>query len=342
MHNRIGIIGAGSWGTALAVLLAEKGHEIYLWHRNQKFVEDLKSNRENKKYLPNVLLPDNIIFTNDLKESVIKSDIIVLAVASHGVRETCQKISTYVKSSQVLVNVAKGIENETLLRMSQVIHQEIPNNEVVVLSGPSHAEEVAKGIPTTVVVAGENRKSTEYIQDIFITPTFRVYTNPDIIGVEIGGALKNVIALGAGISDGLGYGDNSKAALMTRGIVEIGRLGQAMGANINTFAGLSGIGDLIVTCTSMHSRNRRAGIQLGKGKRLEEVLSDIGMVVEGVRTTYAAYNLGKKYHVGMPITSELYSVLNHNKSVKESVENLMLRNKTNEMEEIAFKQYKGW
>lgn len=342
MRSRISILGAGSWGTALAILLSKKGHEIYLWHRDKKFIEQLKKDRESKKYLPGILLPDNIILTNDLKDTVIKSNVIVLAVASHGIRETCKKISTYVKPSHILVNVAKGIENETLLRMSQVIHQEIPNNEVVVLSGPSHAEEVAKSIPTTVVVAGESRKPTEYIQDIFISPSFRVYTNPDIIGVEIGGALKNVIALGAGISDGLGYGDNSKAALMTRGIVEIGRLGQAMGANMNTFAGLSGIGDLIVTCTSIHSRNRRAGIQLGKGKKLEEVLLDIGMVVEGIRTAYAAYNLGKEYHVEMPITFEIYNVLNHNKSVRESVENLMLRNKTKEMEEIAFKHYKGW
>ncbi len=342
MSYTIGVIGAGSWGTALAVLLSKKGYQIYLWHRNQEFIEELRDNRENKKYLPGSILSENILLTNDLKECVIKSNIIILAVASQGIREICKKISSYVDSSQILVNVAKGIETNTLFRMSKVIHQEIPKNEVIILSGPSHAEEVAKDIPTAVVVAGKNRKITEFIQDIFISSTFRVYTNPDVIGVELGGALKNVIALATGICDGLGYGDNSKAGLMTRGIVEISRLGHAMGAHVSTFAGLSGLGDLIVTCTSMHSRNRRAGIQLGKGKKLENILQDINMVVEGVGTTSAAYHLSKKYNVEMPITSELYDVLYHDKDAKESVDTLMLRNKTNEMEELALQYYKQW
>jgi glycerol-3-phosphate dehydrogenase (NAD(P)+) len=341
MGNTISIIGAGSWGTALAILLSKNGHQVYLWHRNKKFIEELKINKENKKYLPNVDIPKNIIPTDNLN-CVKKSNIIILAVASQAIREICKSIKPLLNDSQILVNVAKGLEYKTLNRMSEVIYQELPNNSLMTLSGPSHAEEVARDIPTTVVLAGKNRKETEMVQDVFMSSIFRVYTNPDIIGVELGGALKNIIALGAGISDGLGYGDNTRAALMSRGIVEISRLGQAMGANISTFAGLSGIGDLIVTCTSKHSRNRRAGIQLGQGNKVEDVLDNIGMVVEGIRTTYVAYNLSKKLNIEMPITTELYNVLYNNVDVNESVNKLMLRSKTHEMEEVVLDTYNGW
>lgn len=341
MSERISIIGAGSWGTALAILLAKNGHSVYLWHRDKKVIEDFKKYNQNIKYLPDIDLPDNIIATDSLS-CVSKSNIVVLAIASQAIREICIKIKPFLNNSQTIINVAKGIEYGSLNRMSQVINQELPDNELMILSGPSHAEEVARDIPTTVVLTGQNRIRTEKVQDVFMSPTFRVYTNPDIVGVELGGALKNIIALGAGISDGLGYGDNTKAALMSRGIVEISRLGQAMGANISTFAGLSGIGDLIVTCTSGHSRNRRAGILLGKGKQVEEVLESIGMVVEGIRTTYAAYKLSEKHKIEMPITTELYNVLYKNADVKQSVNRLMLRNKTHEMEEIVLGTYKGW
>lgn len=335
MKETISIIGAGSWGTALGILLAKNGHNIYLWHRDEQLVHEMHDKRENSRYLPGIKFPENIAVCEQLQYCIEHSNIIVLAVASHGIREICKKISPFLTETHILVNVAKGIEKDTLLRMSEVIAQEIPNNDLITLSGPSHAEEVARDIPTTVVVAGVNRKKTEYIQELFMSTTFRVYTNPDVIGVELGGALKNVIALGAGISDGLGYGDNTKSALMTRGIVEISRLGIAMGANMSTFAGLSGIGDLIVTCTSMHSRNRRAGIQLGQGNSLEEVLNNIGMVVEGVKTTRAAYNLSQKLGIEMPITSEIHDVLYNNGNVKDSVMKLMLRNKTHEVEEVA-------
>lgn len=341
MENTISIIGAGSWGTALAILLSKNGHQVYLWHRNKNFIENLKNNNENTKYLPDVEIPKNVMPTDKL-DCVKKSNIIILAVASQAIREISKSIKPFLNSSQILVNVAKGLEYETLNRMSQVIYQELPNNELMILSGPSHAEEVSRDIPTTVVLAGKNRIKTEMIQDVFMSSTFRVYTNPDIVGVELGGALKNIIALGAGISDGLGYGDNTRAALMSRGIVEISRLGQAMGANISTFAGLSGIGDLIVTCTSKHSRNRRAGILLGQGKKVEEVLENIGMVVEGIRTTYVAYKLSKKLNVEMPITTELYNILYNNVDVNESVNKLMLRNKTHEMEEVVLDTYNGW
>lgn len=342
MTDRICVIGAGSWGTALGMLLSNNGHEVSLWHRNKEFLQNMETDRENSKYLPGIIFPENLKLDYDLENSIKNSNIVVLAVASSGVREICKFIKPFLQQRHTLVNVAKGFESNTLHRMSQVIEQEIPDNEVVVLSGPSHAEEVAKNIPTTVVVSGKSRKATEHIQDIFMAPKFRVYTNPDIIGVELGGALKNVIALGAGISDGLGYGDNTKSALMTRGIVEISRLGEAMGANIITFAGLTGIGDLIVTCTSMHSRNRRTGIQLGQGKKLQEVLHDIGMVVEGIGTTKAAYQLSKKFGVEMPITSEIYNVLYNKSDVRDSVNSLMLRNKTHEMEELAIEYYKEW
>nr|WP_069650184.1 NAD(P)H-dependent glycerol-3-phosphate dehydrogenase [Caloranaerobacter ferrireducens] len=342
MEVTIGVLGGGSWGTALALLLANKGYHVDLWVRDIDQCNYMKEARENKKYLPNVKLSDNINVTNDIEEAVYRKNIILLAVPSHAVRETIKKFKTQLKEQPILVNVAKGIETDTLLRVSEIVKQELPTIEYTVISGPSHAEEVSRDIPTAVVAASTNKKTAEYIQEVFMTPRFRVYTNPDVIGVELGGALKNVIALGAGISDGLGYGDNTKAALMNRGIIEISRLGEKMGANKKTFAGLSGIGDLIVTCTSLHSRNRRAGIKIGQGASLEEAIKSVGMVVEGVRTTKAAYELSRKYNVKMPITEEIYGVLYEGKDVRYSVFNLMMRDKKHEMEEIVQETGFNW
>ncbi len=276
----------------------------------------------------------------DLEKCLEDVEIIVNAVPSHAVRKTANMLKKYVNKNQIIVNVSKGLEEETLLRLSEVIEDEIKGVHVAVLSGPSHAEEVGKELPTTCVVAAKERKVAEKVQDVFMNPTFRVYTNPDIVGVELGGALKNIIALCAGVIDGLGFGDNTKAALMTRGIAEITRLGVAMGARIETFAGLSGIGDLIVTCTSQHSRNRRAGILIGKGKTIEETLKEVHMVVEGVHTSKAAYDIAKKYEVDMPIVNEAYEVLFNKKNPKDAVVDLMVRNKTHEIEEIVIENYK--
>lgn len=342
MYKKVGVIGGGSWGTALAILLAKKGHKVDIWLRDRHQCESINLTKENIKYLPGVILPSNIGISDDLSKVVYQKDVLILAVPSHAVRSTLSLIKNDLNENQIVVNVAKGIETDTLLRISEIVFQETPQVEYVVLSGPSHAEEVAKDMPTTVVVASEKRKVAEYIQDIFMAPKFRVYTNPDVIGVELGGALKNIIALGAGISDGLGYGDNTKAALMNRGLIEIARMGQKMGANLMTFAGLSGIGDLIVTCTSMHSRNRRAGILIGQGKNVEEAIKSIGMVVEGIKTTKAAYQLSRKYNSDMPITEELYGVLYCGEDVKKSVINLMLRDKAHEMENIINKDEYNW
>lgn len=333
--KNICILGGGSWGTALAVVLAKKGYNIDLWLRDKKQCDEINNTRENLKYLQGILLPNNIRATNDIIKAVSNKKIIVSAVPTHAVRETMKVIKNHICGEPIIVNVAKGIEIDTLLRVSEVVAEEIPNAEYTILSGPSHAEEVARDTPTTVVAASTKKAVAELIQDVFMTPKFRVYTNPDVIGVELGGALKNVIALGAGISDGLGYGDNTKAALMNRGFVEIARIGEAMGANKMTFAGLSGIGDLIVTCTSMHSRNRRAGILIGQGHSLEKATESIGMVVEGVKTAKAAYELSKKYGVTMPITEEIYKVLYNGADVKNAVVKLMLRDKTHEIEDIV-------
>ena len=336
------VIGAGSWGTAIASSLGKKGYEVSLWHRREEIINNIKEKRENTKYLPGITIDENIYPTVNLEEALIDAEVIVLAVSSQAVRNVCESLEPYVNSDQIIVNLAKGLEADTYLRLSQVINEVLPYNEVYVLSGPSHAEEVAKGIPTTVVVSGESREKSEYLQEVFSTDTFRVYTNPDIVGVELGGALKNIIALGAGMSDGLGYGDNSKAALMTRGIVEISRLGKVLGAKSESFAGLTGIGDLIVTCTSMHSRNRRAGILLGEGKPLEDVLKEIGMVVEGINATKIAYQISNLYHCDMPITTAIYKVLYENADVKEVVRDMMTRKKKNEIEEINSLYYHGW
>ena len=327
--SKISVIGSGSWGTALAVLLSKNGHNVILWSRVKEKAKKIAEDKENKEYLPCIILSDNINVTYR-DSDILKSNMIILAVPSKAVRETTKKFLPYLLENQIIVNVAKGIEEGSLLRLSQVIKETAPFCRVGVLSGPSHAEEVGKGMVAACVAASESIEVAEEIQRMFMNPTFRVYTNTDIIGVEIGGALKNLIALAAGISDGVGFGDNSKAALMTRGIVEISRLGVAMGGKAETFSGLSGIGDLIVTCTSKHSRNRMAGILLGKGMSLEETLKEVHMVVEGVNTAKAAYDLSVKYNVNMPITKEIYDVLFFGQDTKQAVVNLMTRDKTAE------------
>lgn len=335
MKQKIGVLGGGSWGTALAVLLANKNMDVDIWLRDKNQISQILLERENKKYLPNIKLPLNINLRDDVEKAIYNKDVILLSIPTHGVRDTLKDIKPYINQEQIIVNVAKGIENSSLLRISEIASEILPNNKFAVLSGPSHAEEVALNIPTTVVAASNYKTIAEYVQDLFFTPNFRVYTNPDIIGVELGGSLKNVIALAAGISDGLNYGDNTKAALMTRGIFEMAKLGEKMGANPITFSGLSGIGDLIVTCTSMHSRNRRAGILIGSGKTMEEAIIEIGMVVEGIKTTKSTYELAEKYKIDMPITEELYKVLYKEADVKEAVPHLMVRDRTHEMENIV-------
>jgi len=339
----VAVLGAGSWGTALAVLLANKGDKVTLWGRNIELLEQLAKFRENTKYLPGVHLPANLEITVDMALAVKNADALVLAVPSHGVRELCQALSRLDLKEPYLINTAKGFEVDSLKRLSQVIIQELSwgKDKTVVLSGPSHAEEVGNQLPTAVVAAAKVRDAAEYAQDLFITPKFRVYTNPDVIGVELGGALKNVIALGTGICDGLGLGDNTKAALITRGLAEIGRLGVSMRANPLTFAGLAGVGDLVVTCTSQHSRNRRAGVALGQGLPLDQVLAKVGMVVEGIKATKAAHNLAKLYQVEMPIVEQAYYILFEEKPIKEAVSCLMERSRTHEVEDILL-TLNGW
>lgn len=328
MIMKIAVIGSGSWGTAASVLLAKHNADIYLWSWQQSETDRLNRDRENKEFLPGIMLPENINCTHSMEEAADGADLIVTVVPSPATRTTAKQLSPFVKPSQPIVNLSKGLEDGTLMRLSEVYKAEIPQARIAVMSGPSHAEEVSRGLPTTNVVASEDNQLACFIQDIFMDKTFRVYTGNDVIGVELGGALKNVMALCAGISDGLGYGDNTKAALMTRGLAEITRLGVKMGAKSETFSGLSGIGDLIVTCTSMYSRNRRAGILLGQGKSLEETLKEVHMVVEGVNTAGAALALSKKFDVPMPIVYEANEILYNNKNAREAVNSLMTRGKT--------------
>lgn len=323
----IGIIGAGSWGTALAVLLHTNGNHITMWSVMEDEIRMLQTEHEQKDKLPGVKLPEDMAFTTNLEQTVRGKDVLVLAVPSPFIRETARRIEPYVREGQILVNVSKGIEESTLMTLSQVIEKEIPVVDVAVLSGPSHAEEVGRGIPTTIVVGARKKETAEYLQNLFMNEVFRVYTSSDVLGIELGAALKNVVALAAGIADGLGYGDNTKAALITRGIAEIARLGISMGGRIETFYGLTGIGDLIVTCASMHSRNRRAGILIGKGASMEEAMQEVKMVVEGVYSAKAGYALSKKYDVNMPIIEQVNKVLFHNVSADAAVKELMLRDK---------------
>lgn len=336
MQQSVTILGAGSWGTALGIVLADNGHAVKIWGHELEHVNEINREQANIRYLPDVKLPSAIKAYYDLEEALSGSEVIVFAVPTKAIREVARKVKAIVQDKVTIVHVSKGIEPDSLLRISEMIEEEILDiaKDIIVLSGPSHAEEVSRRIPTTVTVASKNMEAAVRIQDLFMNQNFRVYTNQDLVGVEIGGALKNIIALAAGITDGLGYGDNAKAALMTRGLAEITRLGVKMGANPLTFLGLTGIGDLIVTCTSVHSRNWRAGNMLGKGKNLEEVLESMGMVVEGVRTTKAAYQLSEKYQVKMPITTALYDVLFNDKDIKTEVDDLMTRSKKHEMEDL--------
>ena len=331
---KISVIGSGGWGIALAILLHENGHNLTIWSFDKKEVEELKETRQNKAKLPNILIPNDIEVTNDLKEAVDNKDILVLAVPSKAIRSVSKSLKDIIKDNQIIVNVAKGLEEDTLKTMTDIIEEELKekNPQVAVLSGPSHAEEVGKGIPTTCVVSAHNKELTLYLQNIFMNPSFRVYTSPDMIGVEIGGALKNVIALAAGIADGLNYGDNTKAALITRGIKEISTLGVAMGGEQSTFYGLTGLGDLIVTCASVHSRNRRAGILLGQGKTLDEAIKEVNMVVEGVYSAKSALMAAKKYNVEIPIIEQVNAVLFENKNPAEAVNELMIRDKKLEIQ----------
>ena len=331
---KISVIGSGGWGIALTILLHKNRHDLTIWSFDKREAEELKTTRENKTKLPNILLPEDIKVTDDLKEAVDNKDVLILAVPSKAIRSVSKSLKNIIKDNQIIVNVAKGLEEDTLETMTDIIEEELKGKkpQVAVLSGPSHAEEVGKGIPTTCVVSAHNKELTLYLQNIFMNPSFRVYTSPDMLGVEIGGALKNVIALAAGIADGLNYGDNTKAALITRGIKEISLLGVAMGGEQSTFYGLTGLGDLIVTCASMHSRNRRAGILLGQGKTLDEAIKEVNMVVEGVYSAKSALMAAKKYNVEIPIIEQVNAVLFENKNAAEAVNELMIRDKKLEIQ----------
>lgn len=330
--NKVAVLGAGSWGNALSIVLADNNHDIRLWTHRKEQAAEINETHRNENYLQ-VDLPHNLKAYYDLQEAIQDVEAIVLVVPSSAIREVCQQLKDILPEGVTIVHASKGIEPHSLKRISQIISEELPTykeDDIVILSGPSHAEEVALRHPTTVTVASKNEEKANLVQNLFINSAFRVYTSKDVIGVELGGALKNIIALGAGISDGLGFGDNAKAALITRGLAEITRLGTAMGANPLTFLGLCGVGDLIVTSTSQHSRNWRAGEALGKGKSLDTILDEMGMVVEGVRTTKAAHLLSKEVQVEMPITDGLYDILFNNKEPKVVVGQLMNRERKEE------------
>lgn len=331
---KISVIGAGSWGIALACVLDKNGHEVTIWSILEDEINMLKEKHEHVTKLPGVKLSEQMVLTTSLEEAVKGKDLLVLAVPSVFTRSTAKNMKEFVTPGQLIVNVGKGIEENSLKILSDVIEEEIPQANVAILSGPSHAEEVGRGLPTTCVVGAHDKKTAEYVQNIFMNEEFRIYTSPDMLGIEVGGALKNVIALAAGMADGLGYGDNTKAALITRGIAEISRLAIAMGAKYETLSGLTGIGDLIVTCASMHSRNRRAGILIGQGKTMQEAMDEVQMVVEGVYSAKAAIALAEKYHISMPIIEQVNQVLFENKPAKEAVTELMMRDKKAEHEDL--------
>lgn len=325
--SKVSVIGAGSWGTALAILLEKNGHQVTLWSHREEEAKELAKSREHKSKLPGVEIPEGIEIIGNLESALREKDVIVFAVPSVAVRSTAKKVAPYVKEGQLIVNVAKGIEETTLMTLTDIIEEEIPGAKGCVLSGPSHAEEVSRGLPTTCVVGAKDKETAEFLQNIFMSPVFRVYISPDILGIELGGALKNVIALAAGTADGLGYGDNTKAALITRGITEIARLGIAIGAKADTFYGLSGIGDLIVTCASKHSRNRKAGYLMGQGRNMQQAMDEVNMVVEGVYSAKAGLALSQKYKVEMPIIEQVNKVLFEGKAPADAVRELMVRDK---------------
>lgn len=333
---KVSVIGAGSWGTAIAKVLSDNGHEVTVWSHREEEVRALDEKRENVSKLPGVKLSEEIVFTADLEEAVRGMELCVLAVPSTAVRGTAKKMASVVRPGQIVVNLAKGIEESTLMVLTDILEQELSGVNAAVLSGPSHAEEVGRRIPTTVVVGAKDRRTAEWIQNIFMNERFRVYTSPDMLGIELGGALKNVIALAAGVADGLGCGDNTKAALITRGIAEMSRLGVAMGGHIETFNGLTGIGDLIVTCASVHSRNRKAGYLIGQGKTMQQAMEEVKMVVEGVYSAKAAKKLAVQYQVSMPIVESVNQVLFEGKPAREAMEELMLRDKKLEHPELPW------
>lgn len=338
----IGIIGSGGWGTALAKVCGEKGHQVQIWAKEPEVAEEINQQHINHTFLPGVVLPDSIRASNSIREVVFGKKYLFTAVPSQWLRSVAKQMAAYVSPEAIVISVSKGLEVESLEMLTTVLTKELPTvdpNAIVALSGPNHAEEVARQIPSTTVVATPVLKFAEEVQDLLISPLFRVYTNPDRTGVQLGGALKNIIALAAGISDGLGFGDNTKAALVTRGLVEMSRLGVALGAQSPTFSGLSGMGDLFVTAASKHSRNAWAGRELGKGKSLDEIITSTKMVVEGVSTTKAAYQIAKQANVEMPITFITHQILFENLSPQEGVSQLMERMKTHEMEEIVFATY---
>ncbi|MFC5531729.1 NAD(P)H-dependent glycerol-3-phosphate dehydrogenase [Cohnella yongneupensis] len=345
VHRKVAVLVAGSWGTALARVLADNGCSVALWTRNEAQAIEINEHRRNSKYLPGAELPPGIRATTDIAEAVKDAEAALFVAPSAAMRDVAKLVAPHLHKDALVIHATKGFETETLKRMSVVIAEELGRSEscIVALSGPSHAEEVIVRQPTTVVVAAQDLSCAEAAQDLFMNDAyFRVYTNPDLIGVETAGAIKNIIALGAGLSDGLGFGDNAKAALVTRGLAEIARLGAAIGANPLTFAGLAGVGDLIGTCTSKHSRNWRAGSMLAQGLPLSEVLERMGMVVEGVRTTKAGHILAERHGVEMPITSQLYAVLFEGKEPGKAVGALMGRERTHEIEEIASASRTKW
>lgn len=328
--KKIAVIGAGSWGTALATVLAGKGHEVRITDINMEHLKLMEEHRENVNYLPGVKLNENIHIVGSGAEALEDADYALFSAPAQHFRSAIEAAIPHMKKDLIVINVAKGIEQKTLLRMSEIASDYLDMNKYVVLSGPSHAEEVGRRMPTTVAVASKCLETAEDVQELFMTDRFRVYTNDDVVGIELGGSLKNIIALGAGISDGMGFGDNAKAALMTRGLAEIKRLGLKLGARPETFAGLAGVGDLIVTCTSMHSRNRRCGIMIGEGMDPKEATDKVGMVVEGMFTTEAAYGLAEREGIEMPITEAIYDVINGKANVEEIVASLMTREKRHE------------
>lgn len=344
MSNKVTLLVAGSWGTALASVLADNGHDVYMWTRSSQQAAEINEQHTNARYLPGINLSERIMATSDMKEAVEGSEAIIIVAPSSAMRSVVQQLKPFYKEGTLIVHATKGFETATLKRMSVVISEELgcPEGDIVVLSGPSHAEEVVQKKPTTTVVASLNDELANRARDLFMNVNFRVYTNRDQIGVELAGAFKNIIALGAGMSDGLGFGDNAKAAIITRGLAEIARIGVEMGANPLTFSGLAGVGDLVVTATSKHSRNWRAGYSLGQGKPLQEVLDAMGMVVEGIRTTEAAHAISQKYNVQMPIADQLYKVLFTGKDSRTAVEALMGRDPKTEMEVMKLETWEQW
>jgi glycerol-3-phosphate dehydrogenase (NAD(P)+) len=325
------VVGAGSWGTALAKMLSDKGCQVTLWGHRQEHVDEIVSERENRTYLPGFKLSDNLTATADLKEAVSNQPVVVMVVPSHGFRDVFHKLLPHLSDNTYVISAVKGIENDTLMTMDQVMEDELsrltspPDLHLGVLAGPSFAKEVASGVPTAVSVAAKSKEEAVFFQEFFNAPLFRVYACTDLIGLELGGALKNIVAIAAGISDGLGYGTNTRAALITRGLAEISRLGVAMGADPLTFSGLGGLGDLVLTCTGDLSRNRTVGLKLGQGKNLSTILSEMDMVAEGVMTTRSAWNLASKIEVEMPILEQVYQVLYKDKPCNEAVMDLLSR-----------------